>query len=310
MLDFARESGCSMPEPPLSPNTETPLLQELWRLHWPQSYLAQASQIAPGAISRLVTGKVRKPHAKTRKKVLIALRQRAKELGVPPANESTLFPASGTPVMDDDQGQNSFVEHTPQMALTTRLSNELEPHDFFAETREKLLIALRQRAEKLDMLALNKTSLFPGAGQHVAYQDQWQQTLVEYAHQINSARRLMPELESLCLARLRFELAHRELEQTSAGTLERWEKAADLIYYAAQRSAQGEPEALEEAGAILNQAQLPWKQAIASALAKYLVLSKRAWEESDHIGLAIACSLRSFQEEPERGLCHLKWQRS
>lgn len=76
-------------------------------------------------------------------------------------------------------------------------------------------------------------------------------------------------------------------------------KAADLLYYAAQRSAQGEPEAVVEANAILNQAQLPWKQAIVSALAKYLVLGELAKNEGEHIWQAIARSLQEFPEEPE-----------
>lgn len=120
-----------MLDSPSSSNNETPLLQELRRLHWLQSHLAYASQIGPGVIWRLATGKVRKPRAETRKKVLIALRQRAEEIGVPPANESTLFPTSGTSVKHQDQRQNIVIEDTPQMALTTRLSNKSEPPNIF-----------------------------------------------------------------------------------------------------------------------------------------------------------------------------------
>lgn len=162
-----------------------------------------------------------------------------------------------------------------------------------------LSIALRQRAEERGLPSPNEINLFPGAGHRGSYQDQWQQALVEYARQIKRARCLTPELEPLCLVRLRFELAQRELEQTSASTLERWEKAADLLYYAAQCSAQGEPEAVVEANAILNQAQLPWKQAIVSALAKYLVLGELAKNEGEYIWQAIARSLQVIPEEPE-----------
>lgn len=168
----------------------------------------------------------------------------------------------------------------------------------YAETRRKVLSAMRQRAAELGMSPPDEVRLFPASGEPVAYQERWQEVLVEYARQIRWATHLTHELEPLDLLQLRFELAQRELEQTPARTLEQWEKAADLIYYAVQRTAQGEREALPEANAILNQIQLPWKEAIVSALAKYLLLSEQAEKESEHIWQTIACSLQVFQEGP------------
>jgi hypothetical protein len=87
---------------------ETLLALELQRLHWTQQQLARASQLRPEIISRLITGKVAMPHAETRKKVLLALRQRAAELGMPPPNEVRLFPASGEPVAYQERGRRSW----------------------------------------------------------------------------------------------------------------------------------------------------------------------------------------------------------
>jgi transcriptional regulator with XRE-family HTH domain len=214
---------------PLPPKgKETYLALELRRLHWSQHQLACASQLRPEIISRLITGKVAMPYAETRKKILIALRQRAMELDIPPPNEVRLFPASGEPV---------------------------------------------------------------------AYHERWQEVLVEYARQISWATRLTQELEPLELLRLRFELARREGEMALLGTLECWEKAADLIYYAAQRAAQGEPEALEEAQSIVIHPHLSWKGAIVAALAKYGVRSRRAGKEAEYDWQIIARSLQALQAE-------------
>jgi hypothetical protein len=124
--------------------------------------------------------------------------------------------------------------------------------------------------------------------------------LVEYARQIRWATRLTRELEPLDLLRLRFELAEREGEAAPLGTLERWEKAADLVYYAAQRAAQGEPEALLETQTILSHAHLSWKGAIVAALAKYAVRSHRMEKEAEHEWHAVARSLQVLQEEQEK----------
>jgi transcriptional regulator with XRE-family HTH domain len=213
---------------PLPPKgKETCLALELRRLHWSQQQLARASQLRPEIISRLVTGKVAMPYTETRKKILIALRQRAAELRMSPPNEVWLFPASG----------------------------EL-----------------------------------------VAYQERWQEVLVEYARQISWAIRLTHELEPLDLLHLRFELARREGEAALSGTREHWEKAADIVYYATQRAAQGEPEALQEAQTILSQAQLSWKEAIVAALAKYEVRSRQAGKEAEYEWQTIACSLQALQQ--------------
>lgn len=214
---------------PLPPKgKETFLALELRRLHWSQQQLARASQLRPEIISRLITGKVATPYAETRRKVLLALRQRAAESGMAPPNEVWLFPASGEPV---------------------------------------------------------------------AYQERWQEVLVEYARQIRWASRLTHELEPLELLRLRFELARHEGEKALLGTLECWEKAADLIYYAAQRAAQGEPEALQEAQSILSHAHLSWKESIVAALARYAVRSRRAGKEAEYDWQIIARSLQVLQEE-------------
>ncbi len=141
---------------PLPPKgKEINLALELRRLHWSQHQLARASQLRPEIISRLITGKVIMPYAETRKKILLALRQRAAELGMSPPNEVRLFPVSGEPV---------------------------------------------------------------------AYQERWQEILVEYARQIRWATRLTHELEPLDLLCLRFELTRREGEAALLGTLEHWEK--------------------------------------------------------------------------------------
>ena len=214
---------------PLPPKgKETLLALELRRLDWSQQQLSRASQLRPEIISRLITGKVAMPYAETRKKVLIALRQHAQDLGLPPPDEVKLFPTSGEPVV---------------------------------------------------------------------YQERWQEVLVEYARQISWATRLTHELEPLDLLRLRFELARREGEAALSGTLEHWEKAADLIYYAAQRAAQGEPEAPQEAQSVLNHTHLPWKGAIVAALAKYTVRSRRAERETELEWQVIARSLQALQEE-------------
>jgi transcriptional regulator with XRE-family HTH domain len=216
-------------ESPLPPKgKETLLALELRRLHWSQRQLARTSKLRPEIISRLITGKVARPYAETRKKILIALRQRALELDMPPPNEARLFPASGEPV---------------------------------------------------------------------AYHERWQEVLVEYARQIRWATRLTHELEPLPLLRLRFELAWHEGEMAPSGTLEHWEKAADLVFYAVQRAAQGEPEALREAQSIISQAHLPWKGAIVAALAKYAVRSRRAGKEAEYDWQIIARSLQVLQEE-------------
>ncbi len=214
---------------PLPPKgKEINLALELQRLHWSQHQLACASQLRPEIISRLITGKVAMPYAETRKKILLALRQRAAKLGMSPPNEVRLFPVSGEPV---------------------------------------------------------------------AYQERWQEVLVEYARQIRWATRLTHELEPLSLLCLRFELARREGEAALLGTLEHWEKAADLVYYAAQRAAQGEPRAPQEAQSILSQAHLSWKGVIVAALAKYAVRSRRIEKETELEWQAIACSLQALQAE-------------
>jgi predicted RNA-binding Zn ribbon-like protein len=160
-------------------------------------------------------------------------------------------------------------------------------------------VVVRQRAEALGLPPPHETSQVPRGSQPRASRDQWQQTLIQYARQINWAQRLTHELEPLSLLQLRFDVAQRALELAPPRTFEQWDKAAELLYYAIQCTAQGEQEALVEANTILNQAQLPWKQAIMSALAKYLVLSKRANKESEHIWQALACSLQGGQAEPE-----------
>ncbi len=217
---------------PLLPQGKEPLLAlELRRLHWSQHQLARASQLRPEIISRLITGKVTMPYAETRRKVLIALRQRAAELGVSPPDEVRLFRASGEPV---------------------------------------------------------------------AYQERWQEVLVEYARQIRWATHLTHELEPPDLLHLRFELARREGEAALLGTLGHWEKAADLIYYAAQQAAQGEPEALQEAQSVLSHTHLSWKGAIVAALAKYAMLSRRAERETELEWQVIACSLKVLLDEELR----------
>lgn len=203
-------------------------MRELRRLRWSQQQLACASQVHPEIISRLVTGKVAMPQAKTRRKILMALRQRAGELGMSPPNEVTLFPVSGEPAV---------------------------------------------------------------------YQEQWQETLITYARRINWVRRLTDELEPRALLRLRFELARREAEMATSGTLEQWAKAADVVYYAAQRTVRGDLEAVQEAQTILSQARLSWKGAIVAALAKYALLSRWTEKGSEYEWQIIARSLQGLEEE-------------
>lgn len=211
-------------------NNEAPILGELRRLRWSQSQLAQASQTRPEVISRLVTRKVTSPYAETRKRVMVALRQRAQALGLPAPDE---------------------------------------------------------------------ISLFPWASQPITSHEHWQHTLVQYACQLNWAHRLAHELEPVGVLRLRFDVAHRALEQAPPRTFEQWEDAADLLFYAVQRAAQGEPHALQEAKLYLRRACLPWEATIVAALAKYQLLSDQAEKEVERIWRSIASSLQSLEQAGE-----------
>ena len=145
-------------------------------------------------------------------------------------------------------------------------------------TQQKIVEALNSQARGL-LLGWTEAELFPSSQPACLLpldQARWQAQLVEYAERVGRVRHPAHPLRALQDLEAQVARKVAQMQAMPPGSLERWNKAGSLVYYAAQLAARGQPERLHEAEQQIVQAGLAWERAITIALQKYALRAEGA----------------------------------